>query len=185
MAPSSPQSWRQRRITENIVNCAEREMIENNFKEQRIHSLETQIHDMKQKKKTRRKLIPDHGTRFLSRNDIVDFFAHREAEKHQKLQGVIARRRQRIVGIETKINSLLVKRRKAEELEEGGHLPKRWKTSFQLSEEISLFEKRIGKARDELRSAENLETESSEDSEGDETRAPIFPQSEELLTLGV
>jgi len=51
-------------------------MAENNLKDAGIKTLEKEIHDVRNKKKTSRKIISDQGTSFLSQADIKSLFAH-------------------------------------------------------------------------------------------------------------
>ncbi|RPB00258.1 DDE-domain-containing protein [Choiromyces venosus 120613-1] len=81
MPPSSPSNWRRCPLMKRIIHCAEREMVDNSMKQQRIESLENELHDLCNKKKQSRKIIPDHGASFLSRDEIVEFFEQQEAEK--------------------------------------------------------------------------------------------------------
>ncbi|PUU76810.1 hypothetical protein B9Z19DRAFT_1087576 [Tuber borchii] len=81
-------------------------MIENNLKDERIKTLKKEIHDLRNKKKTNRKVIPDQGASFLSQTNIRSFFAYCQAEKQRKHQAKIDRLQTKITATETKLNSL-------------------------------------------------------------------------------
>jgi len=178
LPPTSSQSWRQRHILENILHSAEYGMAENNLKDARIKTLEKEIHDVRNKKKTSRKIIPDQGTCFLSQADIKSFFAHREAEKQRKHQAEIDRLQTKIATVETKIHSLSAKRTRVEELEEGNRRPKRWKTSVQLTEEVLRFEKSLSDAKTKLQQIETVDNGRTEESnsDDDDIGQPVFSE---------
>ena len=104
--PASPRSWRQRHILENIINCAQYRMTENKLKDERIQTLEKEIHDLRNKQKPNRKIIPNQGACFLSHDDITSFFAKREAEQQRKHEALIDRLKAKISTAETKFDSL-------------------------------------------------------------------------------
>ena len=153
-------------------------MTESNLKDERIKALEKEIHDLRNKKKANRKIIPDQGACFLSQADIKSFFAHRESEKQRKHQAEIDRLQTRIAAAKTKIHLLSEKRTRVEEMEEGNRLPKRWKTSAQLTEEVVKCEKSLSDATVKLQQMETVENERTEetDSENGDIGTPVFPE---------
>jgi len=177
MPPASPRSWRQRHILENIINCAQYRMTENKLKDERIQTLVKEIHDLRNKQKPNRKIIPNQGACFLSHDDITSFFAKREAEQQRKHEASIDRLKAKISTAETKFDSLSVKRTRVDEMEREGHLPKRWKTGSQLMEESDQLEQRISDMKVKLRQIETVDDRISEASEDCDPEPPIFPES--------
>ena len=106
LSPTSPQSWCQQQIAENIVYCAEYGMTESNLKDERIRALEKETHDLQNKEKTNRKIIPKQDACFLSQADIKSFFAHHESEKQRQHQAEINYLRTSIAAGKTKIHLL-------------------------------------------------------------------------------